>query len=433
MAPLIPILQNNQGGGVLVAGHPPAATADYWVDIAWAPIVDNAWRLDISPLDGTDVLTDTFSVDFNGPHDDLVNEPGHGVKSVRIRRGRDDRLASMQASECTIVLHDPDGLYNPRNENSPLYGSLLPMRQVQVRGSNDGGDTIHHLFRGFIRSIEHNPHISAQETTIVAVDLFVWLNRVSPTISIPGAVTTGQAIGAILDHLGWTDINLRAIDDGDTFDGFEADGTTTALGLIDGLLEAERGSFYVAKDGTATYQDRHSRATRTPVAAIDDTMQALRAGVDLDSIGNRARVARQIGTVQGEWQERADGDSIATYGLSDIGDITSPYLASDIHAAALAGYLVAVRGTPESPMWGLDLINRDAETLSLMLETELGDLVSVSDSRGGTSGDYFVEAVEHEITDGGKIHRGRLVMSERGMTVFVVGKSAVGGPDIITY
>ncbi len=412
---------------------PIAALAEYWVDVAWSPVVDDAWRLDVSPLGGTDVLTDEFSVDFNGVYDDLVNEPGHGVKSVRIRRGRDDRLASMQAGECIIVLRDPDGLYNPRNEASPLYGSLLPMRQVQVRASNDGGDTIHHLFRGFIRSIEHNPSVDAQETTIVASDLFLWLSRVSPTIDLPGEVTTGEAIAALLDDIGWTDVNLRDLDEGDTFDGFEADGDATALNLIEALLEAERGTFFAAKDGAATFEDRHSRATRTSVATIDDTMRALHSGVDLDAIGNRARVARQIGTVTGDYQERVDGASAATYGLADVGDITSPYLASDIHAASLAGYLVAMRGQPTSPMWGLDLINSDAATLSLMIERELGDVVSVNDTRGGTSGDYFVEAVEHEITDGGKYHRGRFVLSERGRDVFVVGTSTVGGADIITY
>lgn len=412
---------------------PTAARAEYWVDVAWSPVVDDAWRLDVSPLGGTDILTDEFSVDFNGPRDDLVNEPGHGVKSVRIRRGRDDRLASMQAGECTIVLHDPDGLYNPRNEASPLYGSLLPMRQVQVRASNDGADTTHHLFRGFIRSIEHNPSVDAQETTIVAGDLFLWLSRVAPTIDLRGHVTTGEAIAAILDAVGWTDVNLRDLDEGDTFDGFEADGDATALNLIEALLEAERGTFFAAKDGSATFEDRHSRAVRTSTAVIDDTMQALHSGVDLDAVGNRARVARQIGTVTGEVQERVNGASAATFGIADIGEITSPYLASDIHAASLAGFLVAMRGTPQSPMWGLDLINRDAETLSLLLEQELGDVVSVNDTRGGTSGDYYVESIEHEITDGGKYHRGRLVLSERGRDVFVVGQSRVGGDDIITY
>lgn len=408
--------------------------ATYAVEVAWGAAASNAFRLDYSTLDGSDVLTDPFSVTFDGVYDDLTAEANHGVKSVRIRRGREGQLARMSAGECTVVLHDPDGLYNPRNEDSALYGQLLPMRQLRVRADSEPSGTMdpQPLFRGFIRSIEHDPRPDVQETTIVAVDLFLVLSRSEPTVSITGAVTTGGAIGVLLDEIQWTDASLRDLDTGDTFTDFDVDGSS-ALSDIEDLLEAERGQFYINAAGAATFDERHARPTRAAAGTIADTMQAVRPGVDLDQVRNRARVTRQIGTVTGTPQTAADGNSIATYGPADVTDITSSYLASDTQAASLAGYLVGLLSTPRSPVWGLELINRDAATLTQIIERDLGDRVTVTDSRGSTSGDYFVEQIEHDIADGGLIHRCVWTLSERGQQVFIVGQSTVGSTDVISY
>ncbi|WWT39960.1 hypothetical protein [Microcystis phage Mae-JY09] len=432
MSTLLPIVQNNQGGGMLLGAGDPRQTAAYSVEVAWPAMAGDAFRLGVSLLDGPDVLVDAFSVTFgDGPYDDLTAEPGHGVKSVRIRRGREDQLARMSMGECTIVVHDPDGLYNPRNESSPLYGQLLPMRQVRVRADNGPGPV--HLFRGFIRSIEHDPRRDARETVINAVDLFVVLSRVSPALDVVGQTTTGECIGRILDEVGWTDPDLRSLDEGDTFEDFSADGSATALSLIEGLLEAERGQFFIDAAGIATYEERHTRPTRPVADTVADTMMAMRPGVDLDQVRNRARVTRQIGEVSGEPQFVADGASVAAYGPADFGDITTPYLESDAQAAQLAGYLAGLLAQPRSPVWGLEQINRDATTLTRIIDRELGDRVSVTDSLGSTSGDYLVEGITHDITDGGKYHRCSWTLSERGAQVFIVGQSVIAGPDRISY
>lgn len=432
MSTLLPIVQNNQGGGMLLGAGEALQRAGYSVEVAWSAVVTDAFRLDVSLLDGGDVLTDAFSVTFGaGVYDELTAEPGHGVKSVAIRRGREDQLARMAMGECTIVVHDPDGLYNPRNESSPLYGQLLPMRQVRVRADNGPGPV--HLFRGFIRSIEHDPRRDARETTINAVDLFVVLSRISPAFSLEGETSTGECIGRILDEVGWTELDLRALDEGDTFDGFSADGSATALSLIEGLLEAERGQFFIDAAGIATYEERHTRPARASVDTVADTMMALRPGVDLELVRNRARVTRQIGEVSGEPQFVADGASVATYGPADFGDITTPYLTSDTQALYLAGYLAGLLAEPRSPVWGLEQVNRDATTLTRIIDRDLGDRVTITDSIGSTSGDYLVEGIAHEIGDGGLIHRCSWTLSERGAQVFIVGQSLVAGPDRISY
>lgn len=431
MSTLLPIVfQQQQGGGVALSEGPsgPYPTASYSVQVDWDGGVDNPFILGTSTLGGGDVLTSSFLADFDGTYDELVGMAGYGVKSVRINRGRDNDLSDMAAGQATVVLHDPDGRFNPKNAASPLYGQLLPMRQIRIRGTNDAGATYNPLFRGFIRSIEHDPTLGVQETVIEAVDLFVWMSRVQPNISSIATLTTGAAIGAILEDVGWTVAGLVDLDDGDAIAAFTADGSASALNLVGGLLETERGTFFVKADGTAYYEDRYARSLRSSVATFDDTMTRAKSGASLDDIGNRARVTR----TGGEQQTAVNGASQNTYGTADVGDIESPYLVSDAQALSLANYLVGVKGEPRSPMWALGLMNRDADTMTQILTRELGDRITLNDSRGGSAGDYYIESIAHEITDGGKFHRWNAVLSERGVgEVFVLGVSTLGGGDVL--
>lgn len=133
---------------------------------------------------------------------------------------------------------------------------------------------------------------------------------------------------------------------------------------------------YVAADGTVVYEERADRTAKTSDATIADTMQALRPGVDLDRIANRAKVK----TVSGEYQTANDLTSQAEYGIIDVGDIESPYVVDDAAAQDLADYLVEQLASPRSPMYGLELINRDATTMTQILQRDLQDRITVTDS-----------------------------------------------------
>jgi hypothetical protein len=292
--------------------------------------------------------------------------------------------------------------------------------------------TTYGLFRGFVRSIEHDPARDARSTTIHAVDLFLWLSRAQPTISSTGETTTGAAIGRILDAVGFDDRTLRDLATGDTIPDFSADGTKTALSLIEELLEAERGAFFVTADGVAHYESRHARSLRiTSSGEIADSMGGLMPSTDIDRVRNRATVLRTGGVEQ----TASDSDSAATYGWADLGRIETPYLQTDSQAASLAAYLVGQRRDPRPPVRAVELVNRDAAILAHMLGRELQDRVTVIETNvSGTSGDYHIEQISHEIEQGGLLHRTTWQLSERGAgNAFVIGSSRIGSTDVITY
>ena len=225
--------------------------------------------------------------------------------------------------------------------------------------------------------------------------------------------TTGEVIGALLDAVGWAAPADRALDDGDTITFEPVTGDTSALAAITSLLEAERGVFYIARDGVATFEDRNAVA-RNRVAAAVITDGAVRAepGFDIERLINRVAVEREG---EGTPQVATNLDSLRIYGLNDGGTITTPYLASDAQAAQLAKYLVNLKGDLRSPL----TVEVSGPAAYATLGLDLQDRVTVQDDEAGTVGDYHIERIEHTVAEFGLYHSVRYTRSPRGFNGFV--------------
>jgi hypothetical protein len=129
-----------------------------------------------------DVFSNAFTQFFDGPNDDITAD----VESVRISRGRDSLLDDINAGTCELVIRRADDLsyWNPANAASPINADnspgFVPMRPVQVTATYDDGTgpVAFPMFRGFIRSARHDP--DSGQTSVQAVDLFLWLTRAFP-------------------------------------------------------------------------------------------------------------------------------------------------------------------------------------------------------------------------------------------------------------
>lgn len=310
-----------------------------------------------------------------------------------------------------------------------LGRKLVPGRPVRVTSTHLG--IPYGLFFGIIQSIESHPRRDEQDAWIECVDLFEWLNVDFPVIAATGPTTTGAAIGVILDAVGWTGENYRALDTGSSIPDFSADGTDSALDLIQGLLQADLGMFFVDGGGVATYHDRGRRWE--PAAAVDTlsgtSLVRLAPRVDLDQIKNRARVTR----TGGAQQERTDAASQARYGTRDDPAFTTPYLSDDSQAEGLAAFRVALQKDPRSPARDAELMNRDDADIVRQLAREIGDRVTVAETAGGTAYDGVVTAVQWDIWQGGRFHRASFTVATRPFEVFVIGTSAIGGSHVLGY
>jgi hypothetical protein len=255
--------------------------------------------------------------------------------------------------------------------------------------------------------------------------------------------TTGARIAQLLDAIDFTDPTLRrggiesdgtrntsGLDLGDTITVSSADGSKSALQLIEELLNAERGVFYIAGDGSATYEQRVSRAHRTTSSAtLTDAAIKSDPGFQLDKLVNRQTVSRldpATGNAVGRPQTASDEVSIGLFGVSSGPDISTQFLSGDGPGFALASYIVTLRSDFETPVV-VELDAGDPTSLTQQLERELQDRVTINDTVIGTSGDYIIEAVEHEISEGGNRFITRFTLSRYGDNVpFVFDSSAQG-------
>ena len=396
------------------------------VEVAWTQELSGVFRIGTSTIDGSDVIAGTFG---GNVFDTIPTSSAGGdawVMRVEISRGRNSESLFMEHGRCRIVLADPDGIYNHLNPASSLAGYLVPMRPVRVRATYDG--TTYGRFYGYISRIEHDP--VARESYLECVDLFEWLATQTPTIASTGATTVGAAIGLVLDAVEFTDPALRSLDTGRAIADFSAGGTLSALALIGSLIAYDRGACFVAGDGIFTFQAGETRYQRTASAATftGSLISQVKTAIDVNQIVNRQKVTKTGGAEQ----EAEDDDSRRDYSYRDGGAITSAYFASDAEALSLAKWLVILQANGRPPVRGVALINSSADKITQQFTRGIGDVVTVTEDRGGT--DYLgtIEAIQ-ETHRPGSILRSTFLIPERTVQAFVIGLSTIGSTDRIYW
>lgn len=396
--------------------------ATYAVKVAWSSRITGVIQIGVSTIGSSDVISAGFG---QNAFDDISAD----VTGISISRGFSADMLSMQQGRAVVRLYDPTGKYNPENASSTLHDYLLPMRPLEIIATHDAADTF--MFYGFISRIEHDPEPTVKESIIEAVDLSEWLAYHRPVISEQTNQRVGTLLGLILDDCDWRDPAMRYLDPGGIIPSFSADGSDTALSLISALVEIDRGFLFVNVSGVVNYYER-SRLWRsqTVVATYDGSyITGLRPGIDVATITNGQTVTRTGGSAQ----TYTDTASQQMYGYRDGTPIESAYLGTDGDAASLARWIVVANKDPRPPGRRLEMSNADEGRLEAMLATELATFVRIDENESGTDISGWVRAVEHEIGSAGNEHTTWISVEKRPFTVFTIGVSLIGGPDIIGF
>ncbi len=391
---------------------------EYTVEVAWGGSVEGLFRIGVSEVGGTDVIS-------GWPADAGFEDVTEDCQAFTLTRGRSDDLGQLMAGTAMVELRDQSGKYNPVNASSSLYPNVKPMRAIRIKATYDG--TTYGIFYGFLQSIHSQSHPSFPRTTLDCADLFAWLSQRKPTISALGSTTTGAAIKAILDEIGWPG-SLRSLDDGDTIPDFSADGSDSSLELINGLLEAEMGVFYINGSGIATFENRNARfvssASSSTITGSANTLMRWDSSNDVATIFNAASVTRDGGSAQ----SASDTDSINAFGQRDMGDTSTPYLTSDAEALSRARLRVTQFKDPKTPA-NASFISA-ASTTADLLARDLNDRVTITETFGGTSAkQYFIEQVNHTtqaMGGGSRLQTDWLLSEVPSMGPFIIGVTGIG-------
>lgn len=415
------------GGGPppVVSGLTGRQLGIYDMRVSWDDYIRGLFTVGYSTLGSTDSISgSSFDEGFEGAYD-LVPR----LERIQIRRGRSDDLSAMQEGRISFVCRDPEGVFNVRNPSSPILANLRPMRPVRFRVGYDGVD--YDRFRGYLRRVGWEPAGRGGYATFEASDFYCRMGgeAVKPTIE-ETATTTGGAIGLVLDQLELRDPAFRSLDTGDVISSFSADGTRTALQIVEELLTAERGVFFANRAGVVTYLDRHSRNPESPAGAITSTMRALDSGTSIDDVIVKQRVTKTGGAEHVAF----DLAAMRLYDLREGAPITNPYIFDENAASSLASYIVSRGKTPTQRLWSVTLDNRDGPTFRQMLLRDIGDRVTITEARNGSSADFIVEGITEDVD----FRTGRhtvawLVSLADTARPFRIGSSLIGSTDEIVF
>ena len=203
--------------------------------------------------------------DFTDSDDDITGD----VLSVTWKRGRDyaSQLSGRsRAGKLTAVLVNTDGKYSPSNTDSDLSGNLLPGRTVKVTAGSGSFPYLFPMsfstrphFVGKLERIVPSPSSRAVKTCkLIAFGSLGYLNAFRPALATQTNRRTDQAVGDILDDVGWGAGDRDLATGQTTMARFWVDGKRTmeALRIVE---ETEGGFIKEKKNGDIGFESRHTR------------------------------------------------------------------------------------------------------------------------------------------------------------------------------
>ena len=219
-----------------------------------------------------------FYVDWNNDGDfsdtgENVTARALGGQGLTIAYGRDQDRAFSPArpGQAAFRLNNNSRDYYPDNSSSPLYGNLVPGRPVKITATQDAATTT--IYRGFLDDYTLSPNRGDRAVTMSCLDLMARFQQANP-LSTPlyASIRTGDAIGYILDALGWPSGD-RDLDPGASTIRWwweeGADGLTALARML--AAEGPPAICYVDTSANFVYRDRHHRYLRSASTASQAT------------------------------------------------------------------------------------------------------------------------------------------------------------------
>ena len=177
------------------------------------------------------------------------------VRSVAIKRGKNQQLNQYDAGLANVVFNNNDRTFDPEFAASPYYGQVIPKRQLRI--SSAGVLQFYGVIDDWNLSYEPNGDSLASAACSDALAFFA-----NQTIGVRtnSVQQSGDRLNTILSlpEIDWPtedrDIETGAMELGaDTVTE-----STNALDYIRRITRSEPGSFFIAKNGDVTYRDRRT-------------------------------------------------------------------------------------------------------------------------------------------------------------------------------
>ena len=229
----------------------------------------------------TDRPSYDIRIDWNGDGD--FNDVGDDVSARVLDRGtqltaqygRDQAraFAPVAGGRGGFELNNSSRDYSPENTASPLAGLVGPGRDVRITATYGG--VTYGLMRGLLDGYQVLPGREQQSVQITMVDGLAKLKRTRLSTPLYPALRTGQAVGLLLDAVGWP-AGLRDLDVGATTIPWWWVEGADALAALQQILDAEGPGSLAAVDidGRFVFRDRHHRLLRAASTTVQATWRS---------------------------------------------------------------------------------------------------------------------------------------------------------------
>lgn len=192
---------------------------------------------------------------------DVVTARIRGDITATYGRDQGTALNAAVSGRGSFTLDNRSRDYSARNASSPLFGKVKPARPVLI--TRVVGATTYTIFRGHTDSSPINPDVDSKTVTLSLVDPLADFQGVTIATPLYQGVTTGAAIGLILDAAGWT--GARDIDTGSTVIPWWWEDGTDAFDALKKVLASEGPPALLTVDvnGGIVFRDRQHRLARS--------------------------------------------------------------------------------------------------------------------------------------------------------------------------
>ena len=396
---------------------------------------------DSNPLDTTQTFTDVSAY----------------LRNFETNRGRISQLSEFQTGTATVTLDNRDNRFSP-NQSTYYYDATLgrtkiqPLKRLRIRAEYDS--TTYDIFHGFVESfpVQYAGQGYDASTKIRVVDAFklffnatldgigwrLGISKLGTTTRL--TLTQAQELSSvriknILDSFGYSN---QAISTGqlDVQTQPDTDDLLTALRKVE---TAENGTFFIAKNGDATFRDRNFRLvnTTTPSATFGQGVGEL-PYVDIISSYDDNKI---INTVQrtrtgGTTQIAIDSDSVERFGTHVLTE-SSTLNVSDANAASIAEQKVVANSIPQTTVESLSFAPQQNVNLwEKALGLEIGSFVEAkvtTPSSTVETYDLFIERIKHKVDARNKTWNWQIGLSPAETGAWILGVNRLGIDTNLSY
>lgn len=229
-----------------------------------------------------DWVEDGFGAAPDDVSDDVVVPPTRGARPLAVEYGRDAArsLAPPMLGAADFTLTNEDRTYSPETAGA-LYQVMRPGKPVRIRTLHGDralyrsdrpyrapapyrGIGVFPLFYGALDSLKQRPEVGQRVVDVGCIGSAAKLLRRVVSVPIYQSITTGQAIGLVLDAADWP-AGSRSIEIGDTtLRYFWVDERPAWSVLLEVLASEGAGALlYEDADGNLRFEGRNHRLTST--------------------------------------------------------------------------------------------------------------------------------------------------------------------------